>query len=73
MYYHFTPIAQTGVSLMETDYAVVRPAADDIFAALKLKALIAVPVENEAGEVEAVLFVADDRFNRAASPIITPT
>lgn len=60
-------VAQTGCSRIEHNYTE-RTAGDTIFAALKIKALIAVALQNEAGQVEAVLFIADDIAERQFAP-----
>lgn len=53
-------VARTGVSRIEHNCAGATD-VDGIFAAQGFRELIAVPLQNETGQVEAVLFVADAR------------
>ncbi|MGB9179940.1 MAG: GAF domain-containing protein, partial [Pyrinomonadaceae bacterium] len=55
--------ARTGKLVIEHNYAG-RSDSTPILKAQKFKALIAAPLRNEAGEVEAVLFVADSTGKR---------
>lgn len=56
-------VARTGKLVIEHTYAG-RSDSAPLFKAQKFKALIVAPLRNEAGEVEAVLFVADSTGKR---------